>query len=75
MQVVVICERLDIAKGRPFRTIDSFDHTPMVFNRTIPGWDGTGAGLSDKDLKQVARIIATSARNIQSFQVFLAEET
>ena len=45
------------ACGEVFTTVDLFPHTPVSVDRTVAGWDGTGAGLSEVDLKEIHRLL------------------
>jgi len=72
MIIVMICDRKDM-HDRPFRTTASFEHSPVEIDRNVPGWDGTGGGLSPKDLEKIFAMLNDSAENIHSFQVFLSD--
>lgn len=74
MQVLIIETRRDASTGELFKTVHKFNHSPVELTPGVAGWDGSGAGLSTKDLSKIHKILNATARNIFSIQIELCEE-
>lgn len=73
MKLVIRTRRADCNGDNQFNTVDMFEHVPVELDHTVAGWQGQGSGMSRTDYQNLFDLLMGSAKNVQSFEVFLAE--